>query len=428
MPHSRNEKVQWKRGGRTGIADGEILGGGVGGQVAANALRRLLPEEHRVVVIEREANHAFAPSFLWLMTGDRKPAQIVRPLQSLLRPGVELVTSQARRIDLGRGRVETGLGEVAYDHLVVALGAELAPEAIPGLADAAQTFYTFEGASRLHEALRSFQGGRIAVVVCSLPYKCPGAPHEGAMLIADTLRRRGLVGKFEPHLFTPEPQPLPVAGPVLGGMVAELLAQKGIQFHPGRALASVDGAGRRLEFKDGTLENFDLVAIPPHRPPAVVRESGLGNEAGWIPVDRSSLATLHERVHAIGDVTAITLPGRWRPDVPLPLPKAGVFAHAQALAVAQRIAHRITGAGKPEVFCAGGYCMLEAGEEMAGFAYGDFYAEPSPRVELRNVGRTWHLGKVLFEKWWLAPVGPRRNLLRLALLAGGRAWGVKMEL
>ncbi len=406
-----------------------ILGGGIGGQVTANALRRLLPKEHRVVVIERDANHAFAPSFLWLMTGDRRPDQIVRPLRSLLLRGVDLVTSPAKRIGVNQGRVETGAGEVAFDYLVVALGAELAFDAIPGLQEEAQTFFSFDGAAKLRDELRSFQGGRIAVVVSSLPYKCPGAPHEGAMLIADTLRRRGLAGKSDIHLFTPESQPLPVAGPALGGMVAALLAQKGIQFHPGKALSFVDGETRKLEFKDGTRENYDLlVAVPPHRPPVAVRESGLGNEAGWIPVDRSSLATPHARIYAIGDVTTISLPGRWKPEVPLPLPKAGVFAHSQALAVAQRIAHDITGKGQAENFCADGYCMLEAGEEMAGFAYGNFYGEPSPQVELRKVGQSWHLGKVLFEKWWLTPVGPRRNLLRLALLAGGRWSGVKMKL
>ncbi len=406
-----------------------ILGGGIGGQVAANTLRHLLPMEHRVVVIERDANHAFAPSFLWLMTGERSQGQIVRPLKSLLRRGVELVTSPVQRIDVSRSLVETGAGEMAFDYLVVALGAELAFDAIPGLQGAAQTFFSLDGAARLRDVLQSFQGGRVAVVVSSLPYKCPGAPHEGAMLIADTLQRRGLAGKFDVHLFTPEAQPLPVAGPALGGMVSDLLKEKGIAFHPGRALTSVDGESRRLKFKDGTHEDYNLlVAVPPHRPPAVVQDSGLGNEAGWIPVDRATLRTQHDRVYAIGDVATIGLPGRWRPDVPLPLPKAGVFAHAQALAVASRIAHEITSVGSAEDFCAGGYCMLEAGEEMAGFAYGNFYGEPSPQIELRKVGRNWHLGKVLFEKWWLAPVGLRRYLLRLALLAGGRWSGVKMEL
>lgn len=406
-----------------------ILGGGIGGQVAANTLRNLLPKEHRVVVVERDANHAFAPSFLWLMTGARSAGQIVRPLRSLLQRGIELVISPVQRIDVSRGRVETGAGELAFDHLVVALGAELAFEAIPGLKGAAQTFFSFDGAARLRDELRSFHGGRVAVVVASLPYKCPGAPHEGAMLIADTLRRRGLAGKFDIHLFTPESQPLPVAGPALGGMVSDLLEEKGITFHPGRALASVDGESRRLDFKDGTHEDYDLlVAVPPHRPPEAVRDSGLGNEAGWIPVDRATLRTPHEWVYAIGDVAAIALPGRWRPDVPLPLPKAGVFAHAQALAVASWIAHEITGVGRAEDFCAGGYCAMEAGEELAGFAYGNFYGEPSPQIEFRKVGKSWHLGKVLFEKWWLTPVGLRRNLFHLALLAGAKWSGVKMEL
>jgi sulfide:quinone oxidoreductase len=264
-----------------------ILGGGIGGQVTANTLRHLLPREHRVVVVERAANHAFPPSFLWLMTGDRRPGQIVRPVRSLLRRGVELVTSPVQRIDVARGRVETAVGELAYDHLVVALGADLVPDAIPGLAEAAQTFFSFDGAARLRDELQSFQGGRVAVVVSSLPYKCPGL-HGGAMLIADTLRRRGLEGRFDIHLFTPEPQPLPVAGPVLGAMVAGLLAQKRVQFHPGRALASVDGASRRLEFRTErertttSLSRSRLIA-PPRScgiPASVTR---LGGSSSTVP-------------------------------------------------------------------------------------------------------------------------------------------------
>ena len=72
----------------------------------------------------------------------------------------------------------------------------------------------------------------MAVVVSALPYKCPGAPHEGAMLIADFFRRRGLRDRVEVHLFTPEPQPMPVAGPVLGDAVRQMLEAKGIAFHP----------------------------------------------------------------------------------------------------------------------------------------------------------------------------------------------------
>ena len=405
-----------------------IVGGGVGGLVAANELRRLLPREHRIVLVEKNAQHAFAPSFLWLMTGDRQPEQITREVRQLVRPGVEVVLAEAQSIDLPNRRVTTTTQTLTYDYLIIALGAELAPEAIPGLPEASSTFYTFDGATKLRDALRAFKGGTIAVVVSALPYKCPGAPHEGAMLIASTLRRRGL-RNVDVHLFTPEPQPMPVAGPALGDAVKQMLEQQGVTFHPLHKLMKVDGAARELAFEGKDTVKYDLLAaIPPHRGPRIVREAGLANEAGWAPVDRSTLATKHENVFALGDVTAVSIPGRWKPDVPLMLPKAGVFAHAQAEIVARRIAAEITGLGAQEKFPGVGYCMLEAGESLAGFAFGNFFAEPSPQIQLRQMGKTWHWGKVLFEQWWLAPFGPRRSALQQALTLGGKVLGIPVIL
>ena len=400
-----------------------ILGGGVGGLVAANELRQCLPHEHRIVLVERNPQHTFAPSYPWLMTGSRRPEQISRDIRRLARPGVEVELAEAHGIDLAARRVETSGHSIDYDYLIIALGAELAPEAIPGLSDASHTFYTFEGAQKLHEALQTFRGGRVAVVVSALPYKCPGAPHEGAMLIADFSRRRGMLDRVEVDLYTPEGQPMAVAGPALGDAVRQMLEAKGIGFHPLHKLTGVNKENRKMSFEGREPVGYDLlVAIPPHRPPRLAREAGLANEAGWIPVDRATLATGHENVYAIGDVAAISIPGRWKPDVPLALPKAGVFAHGEAKVVAQRIAVEITGSGSKDVFRGDGYCTLETGEGLAGFAFGDFFAEPSPRVELRRMGRVWHLGRVLFEQWWLTPFGPRRAGLQLALMLGGKAF------
>ena len=405
-----------------------ILGGGIGGLVAANELRRLLPREHRIVLVEKNAQHAFAPSFLWLMTGDRRPEQITRDVRQLARPGVEVVLAEAQSIDLPNRRVVTTAQTLAYDTLIIALGAELAPEAIPGLAAAAHTFYTFDGAARLRDALREFGGGTVAVVVSALPYKCPGAPHEGAMLIANTLRQRGL-RNVDVHLFTPEAQPMPVAGPALGDAVKQMLEGQGVAFHPLHKLTQVAGATHELSFEGRDTVKYDLlVAIPPHRGPRIMRELGLTNEAGWAPVDRHTLATKHENVFALGDVTAVSIPGRWKPDVPMLLPKAGVFAHAQAEVVAHRIAAEIMGTGAGGTFPGIGYCMLEAGESLAGYAFGDFYAEPAPQVQLRRMGKTWHWGKVLFEQWWLAPFGPRRAALQWAMTLGGKALGIPVIL
>jgi sulfide:quinone oxidoreductase len=278
---------------------------------------------------------------------------------------------------------------------------------------------------KLRQALQEFSGGTIAVVVCSLPYKCPGAPHEGAMLLANYFRRRGMCDKVDLHLFTPEPQPMPAAGPVLGDAVRQMVKAQGVAFRPLHKLTAVNVPARTLVFEGKAPVGYDLlVAIPPHRGPRAVRESGLTNEAGWVPVDRHALKTRHENVYALGDVTALPIPGRWKPDVPLALPKASVFAHAQAEAVARTIAAEITDAGAKGEFCGDGYCMLEAEEGLGGFAFGNFYAEPAPQVELRRLGRVWHWGRVLLEQWWLTPAGPRREALHLALVVGGKVLGV----
>jgi sulfide:quinone oxidoreductase len=405
-----------------------VLGGGVGGQVVANELRRLLPTEYRVIVIERNLRHAFAPSFLWVMTGDRRPDQVTRDLRELMHPGVEVIEADVRAIDLANRRVQLDPDAIAYDYLVVALGAELALETIPGLADA-HTFYTLDGAARLHTALDAVAGGTVAVVVSALPYKCPGAPHEAAMLIADFLRRRRRADNIGVHLYTPEAQPMPVAGPVLGTAVRQMLEQRGIAFHPSHKLTAVRGDTRELLFEGKPPVAYDLlVAIPPHRAPALIRDAGLAGETGWIPVDRQTLATSHDRVFAIGDVTTVPIPGRWKPDVQLMLPKAGVFAHAQALIVAARIAAAIRGAASTTTFGGDGFCMLEAGDDLAGVAFGDFFHQPSPDVQVKSIGKSWHLGKVLFETWWLSPWGPRRSLLKSALAVGSRLYGVQLKL
>jgi sulfide:quinone oxidoreductase len=329
------------------------------------------------------------------MVGDRRREQLSKDLRRMVRPGVEVVQAEVEEIDPARGRVVAGGRVLEYDALLIALGADLAPDALPGYAGAAYDFFDLDGADRLRTALQSFSGGKIVVAVTALPFKCPAAPYEAALLIDDFLRRRGVRERSEMVVVTPEPQPMPVAGPVLGQAVTGLLAQRGIGFSPNRPLQAIDPDRRELIFAEHSRESFDLLAaVPPHRPPPVVAASPLANESGWIPVDRRTLRTSHDRVYAIGDVASITLANG------KPLPKAGVFAHAEALAVAQMLVVELQG-GQPAAFDGTGYCWVELGSGQAAFASGDFYAEPAPDVQLHGPGRGWHLGKVLFERSWM---------------------------
>jgi sulfide:quinone oxidoreductase len=373
-----------------------VLGGGTGGVVAARRLRRDLGRDDRVVVIERDPLYRFAPSFLWVLTGERRPEQISVDLGRLRRRGIELVGAEAHAIDTDARRVETSRGPVAYDRLVVALGAELAPELLPGFAEAAHTVYTLEGALDAAAALEAFESGRVVVLVSRLPYKCPAAPYETALLTEALLRRRGVHERSRVDVYTPEPFPMPTAGPEVGAAVRSLLESRGIGFHPERTVEGIEPRARELVLEDGERVPFDLLlGIPPHRAPEVVLESRLAGPSGFIPVDRSTLATAVEGVSAIGDVTSIPIAGGKF------LPKAGVFAHGQAEVVAERIAVELEGRTPTASFDGKGACFLELGDGKAAYASGDFYAEPRPQVRMRRPGRHWHLGKVAFERYWL---------------------------
>ena len=399
-----------------------ILGGGVGGIVTANALRESLASEHRIVVVDKRAEYIFTPSLLWVMTGWRQPDQITKDLRHMLQFGIEVVQAEVQEIDPERAIVRANGDDLAYDYLVVTLGADLAPEVMPGYVETAYNFFDLEGTTKLWSALQRFEGGRVAVLVSAMPFKCPAAPYEAAMLIEDVLRRRGIRDRCQVRVFTPEPQPMLVAGPDMGVSVVGMLATKNIGFHPNLSLDHIDPVRQTLVFKNGRQDSFDiLAAVPPHRPPTVVKESSLANEAGWVTVDKHTLQTHFENVYAIGDVTAIILNNG------LPLPKAGTFAHAEAEAVAARIIAEIDGSVPQAEFDGVGYCWIEAGSGSAGFASGQFYAEPNPVVGQPRSGRLWHWGKVMFESYWMNE-GFRRNLARSGLNLGSKVFGIPASL
>lgn len=373
-----------------------VLGGGTGGLVAARELRRRLPASHKVVLVDRRADHLYQPSLLWQMVGLRRPGQFSRPLSRLERRGIEVRRSEVEQIDLENKVVGTSTGGLPYDSLVVALGAELAPEKVTGFEQMASNLYSEEGCARIHEALAAFTEGVIGILVTELPFKCPAAPYEAAFLVEAFVREKGVRRKVEIHLFTPEQTPMPVARATVGNSIADLLAARGIHFHPLFTFEKLQPETREVVASGGRSHRVDLlIGVPPHRAPEVVRSSPLLGLSGFVHVDPRTLQTSHDGVFAIGDVATVKLPNGKA------LPKAGVFAHAQAKVVARRIADAVEGTRSDAAFEGKGYCWIELGDGRAGFAGGDFYAEPEPRINLRRPGRPLHWAKVAFEKWWL---------------------------
>ena len=238
-----------------------------------------------------------------------------------------------------------------------------------------------------------FNGGKIAVVVSSLPFKCPAAPYEAAMLVASYIKDHGLSDKTKISLYTPEPGPMPVAGKELSSAVRQMLEAKGIHYFPEHQLNSV--SDQSISFRNGYSAEYDLLAYTPtHRCPSVIAATDLLGKSGWIEPNRNTFETQFPNVYAIGDITFIPL------EMGKPLPKAGVFAHRQAEVVAQNIVEKITGGSDFKTFDGAGQCFLEIGAGRAGYAGGNFYGSPLPTVKMKHPGLWWHWMKVWFEKYW----------------------------
>ena len=376
-----------------------VLGAGMGGLVATESLLHYLDVNDRVVLVDRTPEQVIGLSLLWVMRGWQQPRAAVIERPSVLDDTrVDFIQTHVEAIAVPERIVTTTGGHLHYDALVVALGAELDTSIVPGLTDAldhesAGQFYTQGGAERLSSQLNNFGGKRIAVVVTRVPYRCPAAPYEGAMLIDDLLTERRIRDDVELSLFTPEPAPMPVAGPQLGRSVIEMLEERQIHFHPKMELRQVDGAARELQFANGDTESYDLlVAVPPHRPPTAVSSMA----QGWIPVDARTLETKFPGVWAVGDVGAIGLVnGKF-------LPKAGVFATGQAEAAARSVA-RYFGYDAPEpAFDGKGGCWLEVGHGEAAYGEGLFLAEPDPAIQFHPPAAEHHQQKQEEQRAWLA--------------------------
>jgi sulfide:quinone oxidoreductase len=371
-----------------------ILGGGSGGLATAARLKELLGDKISVTVIDKQKIFVLGFSLLRVMTGERTEQEVTVPKDKVNQKGIEFINTEVNRIDVENGIVRTDQGEFAYDYLVIALGAELAPEKVPGF-ESAFHMYTLEDAKKLRDALSSFRGGLIRLVVSSTPFKCPPAPYEAIMLIDSYLRSKDLRDKSDIEIFTPEPQPMPIAGPEVGNRIVSMLNEKRIGFHNNTKVSSIDGSSKQIVFENGARERYDLlIAIPPHTSPKVIRESDLVDAAsGWIPVNPKNMQTKYDRVYAIGDVAAVMLPSG------IMLPKAATFAFGQAEIVAFNIASSVLGT-ETRSWDGFGECFIETGSGNAGYGSGSFYASPKPVINLQIPSKELRERKDAWGNYW----------------------------
>ncbi len=348
-----------------------ILGAGFGGLELASSLDTTLGTDVEVTLVDRAEGFVFGFSKLDVMFGKVSAEHVLHRYEDLAPPGVRFVRTTVRSIDPVARRVETDAGPLDGDVLVVALGADLHPDETPGLVEAGHEFYTVAGAFAARDVIERFDGGNVVVAVTSTPFKCPPAPSETALLVHDHLAARGLLDRSTVSLVMPMGAPIPPSPAASEALLTEFAA-RGISWHPGALVRSLDPTRKVATLADGAELPFDLfLGVPVHRAPEVVLESGLA-EDGWIPVDPLTLRTKYDDVYAVGDVTSVGTP------------KAGVFAEGQAAVVAAQLVARARGESDPTTYDGSGTCYLEFGEGRVGKVEVTFLSGAAPRGALEG--------------------------------------------
>ena len=384
-----------------------VLGGGTGGTMVANRLRRQFDaEEAEIHVVDRDDRHVYQPGLLFVPFGLAQLEEIVRPRRRQLRNGVVFHENEVAEVWIDRDEVLLDDGTVLpYDVLDVATGTLLQPDETEGLTgpgwnERVFTFYTPEGAAALRPALESFRSGRVVVNVVDMPIKCPVAPLEFAFLADWFFTDRGVRGDVVLVYATPLDGAF--TKPVASQRLAGLLEEKHIELVTEFNAAEVDGVGGRLTSYDGRDLDFDLlVSIPLHGGAAyVTRSPGLGDTLGFVPTDKRTLQTpAKENVFALGDATDV------------PTSKAGSVTHFEAGVLIENVARYLAGTELDAGYDGHANCFIETGFHKALLIDFNYDTEPLPGrfptaagpLPLLRESHLNHLGKLLFQPiYWHA--------------------------
>ena len=341
-----------------------VCGAGFGGLELTARLSAAFGDQVQITLIDKNDGFVFGFSKFELMFGRQQRADVTSRYADINKPGAtfrqELITS----IDPAARRVVTDRGTYDADILVVALGADYDMTAVPGFTEGAREFYSVDGANALRDVLPGITSGHVVVAVMREPFKCPPAPCEAAMLLDQYFTGRGVRDAIGISVVSPWAIPIPATRPA-SEAILERFRERNIDWVPQQTVESIDAGAKSMRLRDGASFSYDfLLGIPVHRVPTVVEESGL-SQNGWIPVEKTNLATRFPDVYAIGDVTSA------------PVPKAGIFAESAGRAVAEHIIVRLRDAGEAKPYDGAGSCFIEFGDDTVGRVDVDFLTGPS---------------------------------------------------
>ena len=320
-----------------------IIGGGFGGATAAHYLRRYDPQLD-VTLVEPAANFVTCPFSNAVIGGLRDLTSITHGYGGLERMGVRMARLAAEAVDPASRTVRlAGAETLPYDRLILAPGIDIRWDGVEGYGPEAaeRAPHAWKGGPQtalLRRQLEAMEdGGTVIIAVPASPFRCPPGPYERASLIAHYLKTSKPKSKIlildANEEFSKQKLFMQAWDALYPGMIEWVPGSK-----DGKVVR-VDPATLTVETEFGTKHKAAVLnLIPPQTAGRIAVDSGLTNEAGWVPVTaRTFEATKAPGVHVVGDAAVAS-----------PMPKSAFCANAQAKVVAATVVAALRGLPAPE--------------------------------------------------------------------------------
>ncbi len=369
-----------------------IIGGGNAGISVASQLL-IKNKQLDIAIIEPSEKHYYQPA--WTMVGggffkakktERSEAEVMPKEVTWIKQRVTSVSPEEKHLVLDDGEL------VRYEYLIVCPGIQINWDGIKGLKENVGTnnicsVYAYDQAPYVFEVIQSLNGGTALFCSAATPVKCGGAPQKIMYLAADYWRRNRTLGSIDIRFMN--------AGKILFGIEKYRNALQGAcdryglkQFHR-HNLIEIDAENRRATFEvkdeegSKSLEtlDYDMIHVtPPQSAPDFIGESGLGNERGWLEVDKNTLQHVrYPDVFGLGDC------------LNTPNAKTGAAIRKQVPVVVENLLALIQNKDIAGSYNGYGSCPLLTAKGKVVLAEFDYSGEPNETFPINQGKERWSM-------------------------------------
>ncbi|PVH97615.1 sulfide-quinone oxidoreductase-like protein [Periconia macrospinosa] len=305
---TRNHKIVVIGGGSAGIA------------LSHQLLRKGNFKQDDIAVVDPATWHHYQPGWTLVGGGLKNKEELKRPLAGLMDPNFKFYNKSVTSVSPGDNHVTLGDGDkLGYEHLIVAPGITINHGSVKGLSDALEnpdslvsSIYDYNYCDKAFRTIQKFNKGNAIFTQPAGVVKCAGAPQKIMWLALDHWKRAGIYNATDNSpikIAFATGLPSMFGVPKYAAKLNELRLERGVEGLFEHDIVAIDGNTATFNAPGGqqVKRHFDFLHVSPKNVPhAFIKESGLGNEAGYVDVDDGT--TRHKKypnVWSIGDASSL---------------------------------------------------------------------------------------------------------------------------